>query len=188
MIKINKKRIFYFLIVFFLIFLIAIKTDIFILNFINSFNGITSFNGKGIKEKEHRIEIHIGEKYCKFRGGKMVLHDINKNKPAASTCIFEYSDSGKTCYNSNECEGECILNKPQIGIIETGLEELQNYLNENKNCRQYKTHVYEVYCENSNLTGTCQSLPDNGCDNKPHWKIIDNNIIGFHYYDMCVQP
>lgn len=183
MININKKTIIYFLIALILVFLIVIKTDIFILNFINSFNGITSFNGKGIKGQEHKMEIHLGEKYCKFRGGKMVFHDNEEDQPPVSRCILEYSDSGKTCSGSNDCQGKCILNKSQMGIVETGEYRIPS----DKNCVQHKTQLNTFYCKNSNLKGACQSLPDNGCDNEPYWELIENNTI-LSSWGMCVKP
>lgn len=100
------------------------------------------------------------------------------------SCTSYYSDAGKNCQNSNQCEGDCILTEPKIEgfsyYIPSNNPDLQEF-----NCmgtgdyRKTETSngpqtVYKKYiCETNTFKGTCSSLPWSK-NNK--WELNNNEI------------
>jgi hypothetical protein len=61
---------------------------------------------------------------CTANGGK-VKPICRMRKPA---CIFDYADAGKTCTDSEQCSGRCVIEDemPEVGARAIGVCEADN--------------------------------------------------------------
>ena len=131
---------------------------------------------------------------CNIRGGKRIQTSAWYENPSRYTCYLPYSDRGKTCHNSNECAGECIIVSPIMNSKSyhypshdptlkefncTGLGKYQENQTRTGPEQVYKTYV----CEKNLFKGQCTAF---SWDHHNQWTMNDNKI-NYLEIDLGVQ-
>lgn len=125
---------------------------------------------------------------CNIRGGKRIQTNHWTETPRKYKCHLPYSDKGKPCQNSNECQGECLVVSPKIDdrtyhfpsedtVLKefncTGLGVPGEWSSETEN-------VYETYlCEKNLFEARCSTF---SFDKNNQWEINNNKINYFLYW------
>lgn len=125
---------------------------------------------------------------CNLRGGKRIQTSpwFSKYPPPTYECHLPYSDHGKPCYNSFDCQDECIIISPKIGY-KTYSSPSEEPLLKEFNCTEETSHknsFSKTYrCEKNSFKGRCAAF---NWDKYNHWTIIDDTQINFTPEEIAI--
>jgi hypothetical protein len=120
---------------------------------------------------------------CIITGGTKIRTNYWYEKLPKYKCVYPYSDRGKSCKNSNDCKGECIIISPSIDL-ETYLHPSEDAILKKFNCSgltSYETwkpsdpkKIYEKYrCEKDSFKAQCAAFEWNQYN---QWTLNDSDI------------
>lgn len=128
--------------------------------------------------------------WCIITGGKKIRTNYWYEKVPKYKCFYPFYDAGKSCKNSNDCKGDCIVVSPIIND-KTYYHPSQDVTLKEFNCSgltSYETwkpsdpkKAYNTYrCEKNSFKGTCSSFD---WDRYNNWELNNNEInyleVGF---------
>jgi hypothetical protein len=123
---------------------------------------------------------------CHLRGGKRIQTSPWFSKyPPTYECYLPYSDHDKPCYNSFDCQGECIIISPKIDY-KTYSSPSEEPLLKEFNCTEETSHKNsssKTYrCEKNSFKAQCAAF---SWDQYDQWT-INNNQINFIPTELAI--
>jgi len=130
-------------------------------NAINSIDSLNSYKGEWPDKLISKSDM------CVKLGGKMIDTGCGLAE-CHSECSKIYSDGGKNCKSSNDCQGRCIIEEPNKFITGDWWEFISS---------KCKKKMGGYFCSDLEFkfSGECESVQEHGCEGSP-WELNGQNI------------